>query len=359
MRLALMLGLIFALGGLTACQSELSTGAPRSPVAGASPTAHRPASPAQQEAARQAGQSLFAAALHTIRTTRRPGKIGFATIRDGNFYVQCGRWTADWKLRCEAAGARMQPTLAYVLKPDRITMFPRLGWRFDPAFGNYVQDFPAWMAPRVIAGHVVETLIRIYGADPITLQVKTAWVPDMPCPPRNGPDADLAGAVQKPSRLTNSIFACSYHRAKPAPRVAGTSTADLIAAYGAKVSAEIHRLRIRQFDNVFAVFDAGIGYVQCAPLTRPRPSVLYCEAQSIDEFPPLVRILTEKRIARLHALGFSNPGRAPNYWRTYRFNRNDDQTIADQLLTVLHDVYNYDGAWPLIFSTERGTEPGD
>jgi hypothetical protein len=35
----------------------------------------------------------------------------------------------------------MQPSLGRVLVPDRIARLTALGWRFDPSFGNYVQDF--------------------------------------------------------------------------------------------------------------------------------------------------------------------------------------------------------------------------
>src|SRR5712692_8953469 len=62
----------------------------------------------------QGSKSRIQAALQNIMTLDRPGQDGFATIWDGNKYVQCGR-RQDRGLRCEAAGALMQPSLGHVL----------------------------------------------------------------------------------------------------------------------------------------------------------------------------------------------------------------------------------------------------
>ena len=59
-------------------------------------------------------QALVAAALQNIQVLDRPGGDGYATIWDGNKYVQCGR-SPDGGFRCEAAGAAMQPSLAPIL----------------------------------------------------------------------------------------------------------------------------------------------------------------------------------------------------------------------------------------------------
>ena len=104
--------------------------------------------------------------------------------------------------------------------------------------------------------------------------------------------------------------------------------------------------------RVFAAFETGLGYVQCEPWTDP--DVFYCEAQSTDSWPALAAILTPERIALLHAAGFEDPGRAPNYSRTYPADRTDDATLARELLTVLHDVYGYYGASKLEVKTEEG-----
>ena len=53
----------------------------------------------------QGSKSRIEAALaKNIMSLDRPGQDGYATIWDGNKYVQCGR-RQDRSLRCEAAGA--------------------------------------------------------------------------------------------------------------------------------------------------------------------------------------------------------------------------------------------------------------
>ena len=103
--------------------------------------------------------------------------------------------------------------------------------------------------------------------------------------------------------------------------------------------------------RVFAVFDAGLGYVQCMPQTQP--DGFYCEAQSADSWPALAAVLTPERIARLHAIGFADPGRAPNYSKTYLASDLDDTALAKEVLTLLHDVYGYYGASKLKVKTEE------
>ncbi|HEY1794500.1 MAG TPA: hypothetical protein VGG57_00135 [Stellaceae bacterium] len=68
----------------------------------------------------------------------------------------------------------------------------------------------------------------------------------------------------------------------------------------------------------------------------------------------LARILTPDRVARLHATGFVDPGRAPNYSKTYPADQFTDGAIANELLTILHDVYSYDGLPKLKVLTEKG-----
>ena len=95
-------------------------------------------------------QSRVEAALSNITTLQRPGQDGLATIWDGNKYIQCRRMP-DQALRCEAAGALMQPSLGRALVPERVARLAALGWRMDPSFGNYVQSFPAGLAMRAVA----------------------------------------------------------------------------------------------------------------------------------------------------------------------------------------------------------------
>jgi hypothetical protein len=117
------------------------------------------------------------------------------------------------------------------------------------------------------------------------------------------------------------------------------------------VTAEIQRLRVNARRRVFAVFEAGIGYVQCEPDISP--PTIYCEAQSADSWQALASVLTPDRVNRLHDLGFADPGRAPNYWKNYPTEQIDDASIARELLTVLHDVYGYNGQPTLNVKTEE------
>jgi hypothetical protein len=105
-------------------------------------------------AATEVPASRITAALDNVSRLQRPGQDGYATVWDGNKYVQCHR-TATQSMRCEAAGARMQPSLERILTPERQASLKTLGWRIDPAFGSYVQTFdakaptPAWsVTPR-------------------------------------------------------------------------------------------------------------------------------------------------------------------------------------------------------------------
>ena len=68
----------------------------------------------------------------------------------------------------------------------------------------------------------------------------------------------------------------------------------------------------------------------------------------------LARILTPERVALLHAAGFTDPGRSPNYWKTYPADKFDERALTEELLTILHDVYGYDGLPKLKVATEKG-----
>jgi len=300
----------------------------------------------------QASKSLVEAALENIMTLDRPGQNGYATIWDGNKYVQCSR-LADRSLRCEAAGTLMQPSLEHVLTPERVSELAALGWHLDPSFGNYVQDFPTGFALGSVADKILQVLGEAYQADLADLQVETAWLRSEPCPPRNGPTQNLAGMINNaPSMRATAVHACSYNpkpEIKPSQPVA--SAAELFDFYGARVTGEIARLRVNMHRYVFAVFESGIGYVQCKP--DDSPPAIYCEAQSADSWEALTSVLTPDRIARLHAAGFGDPGRKQNYWKTYLADQFDDAAIAREALTILHDVYGYTGTPELKISTEE------
>jgi hypothetical protein len=127
-----------------------------------------------------ANQSRVEAALTNIMTLQRPGQDGLAAIWDGNKYVQCRRMS-DQVLRCESAGALMQPSLARVLVPERAARLTALGWQFDPSFGNYVQVFPVGLPVSQIAEKILLTLMDGYAADLANLEIRSDWIKSQPC----------------------------------------------------------------------------------------------------------------------------------------------------------------------------------
>lgn len=289
------------------------------------------------------------AALQNIAARVWPGRVGYATVWDGDKYVQCAHPPAGgW--RCEAAGARMQPSLERVLTTERQADISALGWRLDPAFGNFVRFFDARTPTDQIAAALLTTLVDDYGANLADIEIGTRWVADEPCPPRNGYTQNLAGVIDDaPAMAATAVHACSFQ--PPSGDAAAVASADeLVARFGPRVAAEIQRLRINEARQVFVIFDAGIGYIQC----QPDHASIYCEAQSADSWPALASVLTPDRVARLHAAGYDDPGMAPNYSRRYPEDRYDDGAIAAELLTLLHDVYGYAGAFPLDITTEEG-----
>lgn len=288
-------------------------------------------------------------ALQNITSLVRAGRVGYATFWDGNKYIQCRR-ISDRSLRCEAAGTSMQPSLKSVLTGDRLTRLAALGWTLDPSFGNYVQIFPADMPTDRAADHVVRALVEAYAANVNDLDVATSWVADTPCPPRNGPSQNLAGSVNDaPSMRATAVRTCFYTPPAATTQTA-SSAAELVAIYGTSTTAEIQRLRINATRRVYTVFDAGIGYIQCAP--EVPPVAIYCEAQSAESWAALTTVLTPERIARLHNAGYADPGRAPNYSKSYALDKYKDAAIASEILTILHEAYGYTGATKLKTTTE-------
>lgn len=302
----------------------------------------------------ETGKAKVTAVITTARALKRPGRDSLATVWDGDKYVQCRRLD-DAALRCEAAGSLMQPSMAHVLTPERIGRLATMGWMLDSSFGNYVQTFRPSVSAEDIADRILAALAQGYDADVANLEVETRTVASEPCPPRNGPSQNLAGMINDtPSMAKVAIHACAYQPDADGPEqklAPGSSAADLIRLYGPRMTAEIKRLRVNMHRHVFTVFDIGLGYVQCQPQTEP--DGFYCEAQSTDSWPALAAVLTPERIARLHAAGFADPGRAPNYSKTYAAAGIDDAALAGEILTVLHDVYGYYGASKLEVKTEE------
>ncbi len=303
----------------------------------------------------QTSNDKVEAAISVIKILDRPGRDNLATVWDGNKYVQCRRM-GDRSLRCEAAGALMRVSLQHVLTPDHIGRLAVMGWMLDPSFGNYVQTFQPDVSAEEIADKIRAALSQGYDADIQNLEVETKSIRSEPCPPRNGPSQNLAGIINDaPSMAAFAVHACAYKPKSdelehiPGP---GSTVADLIGIYGTRVAAEIERLRINMHRRVFVIFDTGLGYVQCEPQTQP--DGFYCEAQSADSWPALAAVLTPERITRLHTAGFADPGRAPNFSKTYLAGKIDDTALAAEVLTLLHDVYGYYGGSRLKVKTEEG-----
>lgn len=303
----------------------------------------------------ETGNDKVAAAITTIRALDRPGRDNLATVWDGNKYIQCRRMS-DRSLHCEAAGALMQVSLERVLTPERIGRLAALGWMLDPSFGNYVQTFGSDVSAKDIADKILAALSQGYDADTQNLEVETKSIASEPCPPRNGPSQNLAGIINDaPAMAAFAVHACAYRpkSSDPKRKLGPDSTvADLIDLYGPRVTAEIRRLRVNMHRRVFVVFATGLGYVQCE--TQTDPDSFYCEAQSTDSWPALAAVLTPERIARLHAAGYADPGRGPNYSKTYPADKIDDAALATELLTLLYDAYGYYGASELEVKTEEG-----
>lgn len=313
--------------------------------------------PATAEAA-GSSSSRIAAALTNTQMLQRPDEEGLATIWDGNKYVQCVR-EADYSLRCEAAGWMMQPSLASLLTPEKVDRLKKLGWREDSHFGNYVQSFSAKAPVDQVAPQITQTLAEVYDADVEHLEVETNWVAIEPCPPRNGFSQNLAGVINDaPSIAGVAVHACSY---KPDPeqlaRPVSVSPADLFLVYGARVTGELQRLRINSDRRVYFILSTGAAYLQCE--SQSEPAAIYCEAVSADSDPFVASILSSERLAKLHAVGYADPGRAPNYWKVYALDKSDDVTIARELLAILHDVYGYTALQPLKFSDEKNDDASD
>jgi hypothetical protein len=302
----------------------------------------------------QTGPQAVEVAISTIRALDRPGRDNLATVWDGNKYVQC-RTMGDRSLRCEAAVALMQPSMEHILTPQRIGRLATMGWPLDPSFGNYVQTFGPEVSARQIAEKILTALTLGYDADLRNLELATSSIRSEPCPPRNGPSQNLAGIISDaPSMHAVSLHACAYTPADAGPPhklEPDATAADLIRLYGPRVTVETQRLRVNMRRRAYAVFDVDLGYVQCE--TEMEPDGFYCEAESADSWPALVAVLTDVRIARLHALGFADPGRSQNYSKTYKAEDIKDADLAGDVLTILHDVYGYYGATRLTVKTEE------
>jgi len=130
---------------------------------------------------------------------------------------------------------------------------------------------------------------------------------------------------------------------------------DLYDAYGRRMQTELQRLQVNIRQDVFVIFGTDFGYVQC--ITDREPDGLYCEAQSAESWPALASVLTPGRVTRLHQLGYADPGPSPNFGKTYPLAGLDLAAVTRELITILHDVYGYQGTPELRVTTEADEVP--
>jgi hypothetical protein len=291
-------------------------------------------------------RTLIGEAVHNVMTLDRPGQDGLVNVSDGTKYVQCRRMP-NRSLHCESAGTVMQPSLARILTRERINRLTALGWHLDPSFGNYARTLPVDASPMEVTRTIVEVLQEAYGVEIADVSVESIWIRSNPCPPRAGPSQTRAGMITDEAKLMpTAVRGCLL---APEPPLPAHSAEDLLSIYGTRIVGELLRLRVNYNGRVFVVLDIEAGYVQCA--STGSPGDIYCEAQSAESWPGLSKVLTAGRIARLHAAGFAEPGRSPNYWKTYT--GGSDEAIARELLDILYSVYGYDGSKQLIFRDEK------
>ncbi len=304
---------------------------------------------AQTQDQRDDNRILLVAAVANAMILDRPYQDALVSASDGTKYVQCRRMP-NRAMHCESAGTLMQPSLARVLTQERIARLIALGWHLDPSFGNYVRTFPPDTSSVEVARSMVEVLEEAYGAELADASIESDWIRSDPCPPRAGPGQTRAGMItDSPKLAKTAIHACSLPPKLPVPARSGD---DLFAIYGLRVIGELQRLQVNYGRSIYIMLDPGLGYVQCA--AQSDPSKIYCEAQSADSWEGLRNVLTAERVTRLHAAGFSETGRSPNYWKVYEDQLPD--VIAHEVLGVLHDVYGYDGSTRLRFKTEKSED---
>jgi hypothetical protein len=245
----------------------------------------------------------------------------------------------------------MQPSLRLSFTQEKIERLMSLGWNIDNKFGNYVQIFPSGMSTKDVSDKLFEALKQGYDVNFSTLELQTFWADEKLCPARNGEGQNLAGSVtNSPAMMATAVFSCSFTSKQSNAKQSIKSADELFTIYGQRVIGEIQRLRLNRASKIFVIFDTGIGYIQCMPETGSFG--LYCEAQSAETWPALTAVLTPERVLVLRKAGYSDPGRAPNYWKIYSFDKRTDENIARDIISLLHDVYGYNGTSKLEYKTE-------
>jgi hypothetical protein len=304
-----------------------------------------------------------AKAIKQILMAHRPRQDGVLTVRDNMLFVQCLDRPGAPDLRCEAAGLEGEPWLHNVLTMERQDRLMALGFKPDTTYGNFVRTFPRSIKPARLAEIIVGVLTEIYGADAEDIEALTDWLPTDPCHPRIKASHDRGGSIATPQwgfandigpgcKIVTNTDGMNYDDPDNVP--SDVQPIDLDAHYGAAIAAQITRLEAgHHTDHIWAIFEAGVPYVQCAPDTEDNK--IYCEAASEDSIgAPLARLLTADRRQKLIVAGFEPPGKEMNFRRFYPLDHYDAAAIAHALLTVLHDSYGYTGTPAMMLKTEKG-----
>ncbi|HTH99028.1 MAG TPA: hypothetical protein VL574_16545 [Stellaceae bacterium] len=288
----------------------------------------------------------------------KPDRDGIVTASEANIYAQCRQSPLLTAWRCETAGIAMQPSLRLILSRKRQDALSELGLQIDETFGNFAMNMPTDTDPEALADILIRALIDGYGADPGKVKVDARYLPTQTCPIRTGWTQSDAGAINIwPSMKSVSGPFCNLAEARQPPQDMGAGSEaspgppiptpanqrhfDIVTAYTPAVARELARIRTADTkDDPWFILDTAHGYVQCAP----DDDQFYCEAASAESVPELKPWLTPERKDVLHKAGYEDPGRHQNYVAHYPYKSFGDVKVAVLLLSVLRDVYGYDGA---------------
>jgi hypothetical protein len=308
----------------------------------------------------------IAAGAHTVLVPRYPGWDGVLTVSSGDFFVQCLNQAKSRAWRCDAPGLEGEPWLRHVLTPERQRRLIALKFRPDAEFGNFVARITRKTSIDSLADRLLQVLAEAYGVAPDDVNVKSEWLPALPCHPRLQAGYSRAGSIRTPSwgfaqdatagcgtrfnapfdPLNNEDLDAPMPGAPPAGEI------DLVARYAQPMADELRRvMEAKKSDKAFAIFAAASAYVQCDYNDDDRR--IYCEAASDDAVgASIARILTPERRQKLADAGYNPPGKVMNFWRFFPLDQYELPAIAKALLAVLHDVYGYGGAPDLTVTRE-------
>jgi hypothetical protein len=165
----------------------------------------------------------------------------------------------------------------------------------------------------------------------------------------------LNGIVAPPSALGMTALGSAYSPPKHIattllPPIAPTpipklTAPDLVAIYKSQLERQLQRLKTKSDHDLFIIMDSESGYIQFRMDLENR--IIFCEAASVKSSPLIAQRLTHGNIARLHKAGFADPGVTPNYWKIYPLERFTDAAIAEETISLMHNVYNYEGGQPI------------